>query len=441
MARRREYGIDEFMEYDGNPWNRESADSGSNDWQSPGMAPSEPSSEPAESPWSRDQWQTYQPLPPEAPPIEVPGQTRDTSSWDTNGYATPGYTAENYGDAPSGWDPQKWSNPNHQSPKYVVGRILQSVGDLKDPNNRNKAIQLIQQAYPGTTFDGKDKITVPGIGPVDIFTGASAGQYGIAWQDLTAAANEAAQQQQYAPGNTMGSMMGSLATQYSQPMQVAPTPTPAPAPVAAPAEGPPPGINDTLWQMLLSRAQQGTNINANDPIIQNQVDNYRAEAERARRNYISDNAESSSPYSTGAMEGVERMTAERLGQDVGGFESELIGRELQARRDEIQHALDSMSGLLTEQQRQALQKELAMMDNSLEAQRIGNQNSQFYAGLSQADRHFLSQLAQQGRLAEMDDAFRRMQLGQQNQQHLDNMGFQEADRSAYWDWLYRGNQP
>jgi len=31
--------------------------------------------------------------------------------------------------APLGFDPNKWSNPNKQSPKYIVGRSLQSVRD------------------------------------------------------------------------------------------------------------------------------------------------------------------------------------------------------------------------------------------------------------------------------------------------------------------------
>lgn len=108
----------------------------------------------------------------------------DQSGWNTNGYETPQFTAENFGNAPPGWDQAKWLNPNHQSPKYVVGRILASNGNMADQASRDAAIAQIQQAYPGTTFDGKDKVTIPGVGTVDIFTNASTGEYGMAWQPL-----------------------------------------------------------------------------------------------------------------------------------------------------------------------------------------------------------------------------------------------------------------
>lgn len=118
------------------------------------------------------------PAPPTKPVV-------DNSAWDTDGYSRPGYTAENYGEAPSGWDPAKWKNTNHQTPKYVVGRIIQSAGDMKVPENRAKAIKMIQDAYPGTTFNGKDTVDIPGVGKVDIFGGAGAGIYSTAWQPLS----------------------------------------------------------------------------------------------------------------------------------------------------------------------------------------------------------------------------------------------------------------
>lgn len=134
----------------------------------------------------------------QAPPLQFPGgETRtqefrdangngkddrdegpDQSAWNTDGYAKPGYTASNFGNALAGWDQAKWNDPNHQTPKYVVGRILGAAGNLQDPAMREQAITQIMQAYPGTTFNGKDKITIPGVGTVDIFQGAGAGTYG-----------------------------------------------------------------------------------------------------------------------------------------------------------------------------------------------------------------------------------------------------------------------
>jgi len=89
-------------------------------------------------------------------------------SWNTDGYATPQVTAQNFrGQAPPGWDQTKWNDPNHQTPKYVWGRLTQD-------DNPNDVDQLLA-AYPGSTFNGKDKVTIPGVGTIDIYRGASAG--------------------------------------------------------------------------------------------------------------------------------------------------------------------------------------------------------------------------------------------------------------------------
>lgn len=117
--------------------------------------------------------------------IAGPSTGPDTSSYNSDGYAKPQYVppAGSYGQAPSGWDQTKWNDPNHQSPKYAVGRILVAAGDLRNPANRQKAISDIQKAYPGAQFNGKDKISIDGGKTwVDIFGGASSGIYSPAWQ-------------------------------------------------------------------------------------------------------------------------------------------------------------------------------------------------------------------------------------------------------------------
>jgi hypothetical protein len=216
----------------------------------------------------------------------------------------------------------------------------------------------------------------------------------------------------------------------------------APAPAAGNAGGtqnyPTDPTTQSFLQQLQQRAHQSLEVGANDPIIKGQTDAFRAEGERARRNFLGDAAESGSPYATGAQQGQARMSAEKLGQNVGGFQAELMGRELTARRDEIQQALATMGSTLSEHDRQALQKELALIDDSTKRYGINTQNSQFYAGLSQNDKHFYDQLSQADRLAMMDDSFRRDQLGQNDTQFRDTLGFNTADRTAYWDAVNRG---
>lgn len=115
------------------------------------------------------------------------GQVATTTApaeWNTDGYAAPAIIAQNVsGKAPAGWDQDKWNDPNHQTPKYVWGRITQD-------DNPNDVEQLLA-AYPGATFDGKDKVTgIPGLGPIDIYKGASVGENTPQWLDMNAAAAE-----------------------------------------------------------------------------------------------------------------------------------------------------------------------------------------------------------------------------------------------------------
>jgi hypothetical protein len=132
--------------------------------------------------------------------------------------------------------------------------------------------------------------------------------------------------------------------------------------------GPPPaGVSEELYNMLMGRAKQGTAIDKNDLNIRQQVEPYAAAQERARRNYLADAAERGGPLAN--LRGEERLAMERSGQATGLFESQLIGRELENRRAEIQHALDSLGNRLSEDQRLALQKELGYLNDA--TQRYG----------------------------------------------------------------------
>lgn len=72
-------------------------------------------------------------------------------------------------------------------------------------------------------------------------------------------------------------------------------------------------------------------VSADDPVVRTRVSAYRAEQERARRNYLSDLAEKASgaPYN---MQGEERLAAEKVGQAVSKFSDEVIAAEIESRR-------------------------------------------------------------------------------------------------------------
>jgi hypothetical protein len=124
---------------------------------------------------------------PGAAPGAAPAGPVDSSGWDTDGFSKPAYTAQSFGNAPAGFDQAKWANPNHQTPKYAVGRILAESG-APSVENAAKAAENIMRAYPGATYNGKDKITMPDGGVIDILTNSSTGdasQMGWAWQPET----------------------------------------------------------------------------------------------------------------------------------------------------------------------------------------------------------------------------------------------------------------
>ena len=121
--------------------------------------------------------------------------------------------------------------------------------------------------------------------------------------------------------------------------------------------------SDNLYNTWLGRSQQATAVDRNDPNIRMQSDAYRANEDRASRNYISDLAESSGPLAN--LRGEQRMSAERVGQRTGAFEAELVGRELTNKRNEIAQALNAMGATLSADQQAGLQRELAIIDQSI----------------------------------------------------------------------------
>lgn len=84
-----------------------------------------------------------------------------------------------------GWDATKWANPEHNTPKYRAGRLM-SQYNTQDEGERNALIQALLGEFKGSTFDGKDALYIPELGPkgIDIFGNASGGEYRPQWIDL-----------------------------------------------------------------------------------------------------------------------------------------------------------------------------------------------------------------------------------------------------------------
>jgi len=104
----------------------------------------------------------------------------DPRSWNTDGYTPPGYIAQRPSSAPpAGWEAGKWNDPSHQTPKYVIGRILSQY--QPSVQGAAQAAQELARAYPGAQFNGKDKVMIPGVGVIDVLQNSGSGQ-NMRWQ-------------------------------------------------------------------------------------------------------------------------------------------------------------------------------------------------------------------------------------------------------------------
>jgi len=158
-----------------------------------------------------------------------------------------------------------------------------------------------------------------------------------------------------------------------------------------------------LIKTLTDRAGQTLQIDRNNPLIRSQADPAEAQMVRAQRHYLSDLAEKGGPNANLTAE--SRLTSEQLGQQSGQFEASLIGKEIEDRRTEIQSALSELGGILSGEEKLALQKELSYLSDA--TQRLGISTDWQKALLS-------------------------------NQQFLDEFGLKSEDSYNYWNAVNSG---
>lgn len=336
---------------------------------------------------------------------------------------------------PAGYDATKWADQNHNTPKYIAGRIIANGGTIND------VVAALTAAGHQARIHGSSKDVIDYYDPsygwveVDIIRdvgGANAAQWGAQYDtngtpESRAAAGMGGMDAQRAAGmipTALSSMSGGgggipgFNQLMSDPNSVFSSMGQSAIPQYLDIIG---KLNSPfqstvqedprtteLYNLLMGKAQQGLAVDPNDPIIKAQVDAFRASQTRDMRDYLGGIAEQSGPY--GNINTERRMVNEDLMQNVSGFQAELMGRELTARRQEISEALALGAGLLTDTQRLGLQRELGLIDAHLRQMGLiqqGSQfdrslaldylqtmlqNDQFYQGLSQQDKQFYASL-------------------------------------------------
>jgi hypothetical protein len=186
------------------------------------------------------------------------------------------------------------------------------------------------------------------------------------------------------------------------------------------------GTQDTVRNSYLQTIQKGTAVDTNDPNFRMQSDAYGAAQERARRNAIDDSVQGNfaqGMQGSGAATVERRMIDEASARNQGQFEAQLVGQELQSRRDEIQNALASLGGMIDNDQKLALQRELAALDAALKRESLAQTGALGSQDLSLRDKL--------GTGALNVDMIRALL---QNQQFGDELGY-NVGNSAVQNWL------
>ncbi len=208
-----------------------------------------------------------------------------------------------------------------------------------------------------------------------------------------------------------------------------------------PPAGQPVDYKQQLKQQLLERMQQPLDVNPNDPIIKAQTTAYNAQQDRVMRQAQDVAAEQAGAHNlgnSGALANEKRLAQENAGFNTANMQAQLLQQELGSRREEISNALTSMAGILSEEEKNALTKEMHDIDAAIERDKTTNQNSQYYAGLSSNERIAANRLAEEWALGQQGNEIDWARLAQGDNQWADQMGFNAADRQAYWDAVRRG---
>lgn len=229
-------------------------------------------------------------------------------------------------------------------------------------------------------------------------------------------------------------------TAWKPPAGAAPPVPGAPAP-GAPAPGPVPGSPEDIYRKTLLGQMQGSeDVSINDPALKAQLDPFAAAMERTRRS-AEDEAAERSAASGGAGGGAEqlerRMAQERAGQATGLKAADLVGSELATRRQRIDQAIARFGDRLTEDQRQALEKEKMSLDAALRREQLALQDK---LGVGDLDVRRAG-IEQQGRLGSRELDIREMlgkgglgldwaRLRQGGEQFDKDLGFRAGSKEA-----------
>lgn len=333
--------------------------------------------------------QPTQPPPGQAPPPTgfVPEQPKPEDGQIVSAPAPTDYTkVGQYVNRVANPDMAKLNAPD--SPKYKMLAALSHFDPAQGVGQAGliDALNTLGIGTFGLTGDG-DKLSIAG-GPADWetdftdailkFSGEGADPmwghqpYGDRW--------DAYQRQQGTGSPTLGggplsSSLSALALGNSG-TPVGPFPAPSgPAPTGP--SGPANPLGDLFQQTLMKILGQGE-VDANDPAIQNVLNAARTSGTRAddrERAFLAERAAKEGFSDSGGFDTQAQGILQRRGEYEAGLSADLVQEAQVQRMGQIMAALQMAGNRITEQERQALQKELGELDAAVRREGYSTQRS------------------------------------------------------------------
>lgn len=136
-------------------------------------------------------------------------------------------------------------------------------------------------------------------------------------------------------------------------------------------------MDPALHQAIMDLLARGTTpVSPDDPTIKSTVDAANVQGQRANQVNRAALAERAAAEGlpTSSFDTSIASANEQLGENLGGLQAQLMTQELQNRRQDVVNALSFATG----QDQQALQLQLAQIDEALQQQSLTQQNQQFY---------------------------------------------------------------
>lgn len=223
-----------------------------------------------------------------------------------------------------------------------------------------------------------------------------------------------------------------------------PTPQAAPAPNSTSAGGgaaaapvplasDPSQIKTPFYTAMSQILSQPLTVSPDDPLVRDPLNAARAQDTRTlanQRQQLAEQAQAEGFTDTGGFDSRARALASNMGIRESGLAASLTQNAQQQRMSQIMTALALGQGIMSDADRNQLQRELAQLDAGLRQQEITNELTTTTRGQDISQQESAAERALRQMLGEDQLSFDYSQLGQQDQQFFANLSSEDQYRAG-----------